>query len=474
MNDIDSVSSDGGGESGREIEIGQALRRPFAPPPSSRAPPKKSAPPPPPSRPPPVSRALFSRPQPQPQTMPLQPLPGWLSPPPTVPPSPVPKRATNPPPPPPPPQKMEMEERERSRSPNDTEEKDTGDDDNDRDKLAKDVCRMIISADETVDEAASGGRDSAAKSVVNAADYMVSFTDYVDPSNKILQCRLEMKIRNVKRPIGVTVLANQTIVVSSSGDTNEVNIYAPNGECIKRVSPTNSGGRAFKRPSDMVTLPDGRFLVRDDLGIQMFDDSGEYIKSIGDGVLGRCFGLATNGKGRLFTINTNHFGNKGNMTEKGETDIFVFDVESGELKKRIELAEVIPADQKRDSKCRFLAYKRSRIHIVDLGLNCVYVYNMNTNISRFFGTSGKGIGEFGDPAGIALDSQGNMIVADARNHRLQLFSKKREPLGIVKLDASLKRPSGVAFDDDLNQNPVLYVANLWDNSVFKFSLIKAM
>ena len=367
---------------------------------------------------------------------------------------------------------MDINSSVRSRSPNDTEEKDTGDDDN-GDKLVDDVCRMIINADDTVDEAASGGRDSATRSVVNVADYMVSFMNYVDPSNKMLQCHLEMKIRGVKRPIGVTVLPNQSVVVSSSGDTNEVNIYAPNGECIKRVSPTASGGRDFKRPSDMVTLPDGRFLVRDDLGIQMFDDSGEYIKSIGDGVLGRCFGLATNGKGRLFTINTNYKGNKGNMTEKGETDIFVFDVASGELKKRIELAEVIPAARKRDSKCRFLAYKRSRLHIVDLGLNCVYVYNINTNISRFFGSSGRGVGEFGDPAGIALDSQGNMIVADARNHRLQLFSKKREPLGVVKLDASLKRPSGVVFDDDLNQNPVLYVANLWDNSVFKFSLIKA-
>ena len=49
----------------------------------------------------------------------------------------------------------------------------------------------------------------------------------------------------------------------------QVNIYAPNGECIKRVSPTDNGGREFKRPSDMVTLPDGRFLVRDDLGIQV-------------------------------------------------------------------------------------------------------------------------------------------------------------------------------------------------------------
>ena len=112
---------------------------------------------------------------------------------------------------------------------------------------------------------------------------------------------------------------------------------------------------------------------------------------------------------------------------------------------------------------------------------------------RFFGSSGRGIGEFIDPAGIALDSQGNMIVADARNHRLQvqpsrnfqgsycyfqttfqLFSKKRDPLGVVKLDTALRRPSGIVFDDDLNQNPVLYVANLWDDSVYKFSLVKAM
>ena len=114
----------------------------------------------------------------------------------------------------------------------------------------------------------------------------------------------------------------------------------------------------------------------------MFDDNGEYIKSIGDGTLGRCFGLATDGKGRIFTINTNHFGIKGTMTAKGEHDVFVFDVASGELKKRIELVDVIPADQKCNSKCRFLAYKRSRLHIVDLGINCIYVYNMKTNISR--------------------------------------------------------------------------------------------
>merc|ERR1719245_2402687 len=109
--------------------------------------------------------------------MPPQPPPGWLSPPPTVPPSPEPKRATHPPPPP---KKMELDNSERSRSPHDTGEKDVGNDDKvNGDRLADHVCRMIISADDTVDEAASGGRDSATKSIVNVADYMVSFMNFV-------------------------------------------------------------------------------------------------------------------------------------------------------------------------------------------------------------------------------------------------------------------------------------------------------
>ena len=38
---------------------------------------------------------------------------------------------------------------------------------------------------------------------------MVSFMNYVDPVENVLQCHLEMKIRRVQRPIGVTVLPNQ-------------------------------------------------------------------------------------------------------------------------------------------------------------------------------------------------------------------------------------------------------------------------
>ena len=83
---------------------------------------------------------------------------------------------------------MELDNSERSRSPYDTGEKDVGDDDKvNGDRLADDVCRMIISADDTVDEAASGGRDSVTKSVVNMADYMVSFVNLVEPTSRALE-----------------------------------------------------------------------------------------------------------------------------------------------------------------------------------------------------------------------------------------------------------------------------------------------
>ena len=69
--------------------------------------------------------------------------------------------------------------------------------------------------------------------------------------------------------------------------------YFVSGDKMKEIQP----GRKFKRPSDMVTLPDGRFAVRDDYGLQLFDEEGAFIKTVvPKGILGMCFGLATDGK----------------------------------------------------------------------------------------------------------------------------------------------------------------------------------
>ena len=50
----------------------------------------------------------------------------------------------------------------------------------------------------------------------------------------------------------------------------------------------------------MINLLDGRFAVRDNAGIQIFDEDGDFLKTVGHGHIGRPFGLATDGKVSFF------------------------------------------------------------------------------------------------------------------------------------------------------------------------------
>merc|ERR1711874_220450 len=78
-------------------------------------------------------------------------------------------------------------------------------------------------------------------------------------------------------------------------------------------------------------------------------------------------------------------------------------------------------------------------------------------------------GEFRDPAGLVLDQLGNIIVADSRNHRLQVFNARGKYQGFVRVDPPVRRPSGIYLDCDEGE---LYVLNYWGNSMAKYSLLQ--
>ena len=79
------------------------------------------------------------------------------------------------------------------------------------------------------------------------------------------------------------------------------------------------------------------------------------------------------------------------------------------------------------------------------------------------------IGQFKDPAGLVTDSFGNLILADAGNHRLQMFDKSRKFVGNVNIYQGLKRPSGIYLDQE---EEALYVLNLNGNCMRKYALKK--
>jgi len=238
--------------------------------------------------------------------------------------------------------------------------------------------------------------------------------------------------QNLCRPIGMCLLKNGSMAVASTFE-NKVKLFSCEGKFLLSVK---SSGQPFDRPSDMVTLASGHFAVRDSSRIQLFTENGTFVRTLGyDRKHEKCYGLAENDDGDLITV----------MESRKSTNLCFFDLQSGNMVKRIELDAVIK--NRADSKCRFLAYKLAKFYIADLGLDCVYVLDSVTSKTQVLGSSGSQPGQLSDPAGLGIDSAGNVIVADSKNHRICLFAKNGEFKCNLKLDPDIKRPSGVVVDN---------------------------
>merc|ERR1712129_44932 len=220
----------------------------------------------------------------------------------------------------------------------------------------------------------------------------------------------------------------------------------------------------------------GEVAVRDERGIQLFDGHLQFVQFVAEEWIDRCFGLAEDDEGRIITINynANSVESLVKITSSSCTDVFFIDVASNKVIKRIEMVDLIEDSvellkiQPEMSACRFLAYSNNKLYVVDLGLDCVYILNKDGTESELFGSRGNKGGEFRDPAGLAVDDFGTMMVVDSRNHRLQLIDNGLSFAGMVKVDKPLARPSGI-FVDRVNRD--IFVSNYLGRSVMKYKMM---
>ena len=60
--------------------------------------------------------------------------------------------------------------------------------------------------------------------------------------------------------------------------------------------------------------------------------------------------------------------------------------------------------------------------VTEWGGDCVSVFSPSGEKLQSFGKHGSGQGEFDCPRGVAVDGEGNILVSDGGNHRIQKFT----------------------------------------------------
>ena len=107
-----------------------------------------------------------------------------------------------------------------------------------------------------------------------------------------------------------------------------------------------------------------------------------------------------------------------------------------------------------------VAITQREVVVTERGAHCMSVLSPSGQKHRCFGSPGSGHGEFNCPNGVAVDGDGNILVADCSNHRIQMVTAEGQFLTAVGTEGSgplqFLSPRDIAFSAS---NGKVYVAD---------------
>lgn len=111
-----------------------------------------------------------------------------------------------------------------------------------------------------------------------------------------------------------------------------------------------------------------------------------------------------------------------------------------------------------------------RIYIADTGNNRVQFSTNGGGTWATFASSGTGLNQVSGPRGLALDTAGNLYVADAGNNRVLRFNNGTPGSGVILANSGtttgrVRTPNGLAIDTSFT----LFIADTGNNRVMKIT-----
>lgn len=247
--------------------------------------------------------------------------------------------------------------------------------------------------------------------------------------------------------------SQRIIAVASAGErvyaidekSGKLHIFDEGGALIRSAA----GPGFLSGPRGLAVGPDGSVFVADTKGnrVQVFDGEGKFLRTIGSrgsdpGELSRPVSVAVGTDGRVYVSDTgNHriqvfsaegvflfgFGGKGEaqgmFREPGRIEvdpadhIYVLDSGNDRLQKFKE--DTTPAASMGLYGQDFAVDRYGFIYMLDRKRSKVKELSPKGLVLGNIGTTGSGRGQFKDPRGISVGPEGELLIADTKNDRIQ-------------------------------------------------------
>lgn len=258
-------------------------------------------------------------------------------------------------------------------------------------------------------------------------------------------------------PTAVDLNATGDVYVVDSLN-NRIQKFDSSGNFLTKWGSKGTGNGQFNNPRDLAINSKGEVFVADSGNhrIQRFGPSGNFLSVIGgagsgNGKFKSPLGIAVNAKDQIYVADTGNyrvqrFGPSGNFISKwgtfgtGESQFtrpdgitvhqsgWVFVTDSSA--RRIQMfwnfggyANTFTGPTKSSVPIAVVTDSFRNTYISYGDSNSIVKKEHGGAFLHQFGTAGSGNGKFNSATGLALDSSGNLYVADSKNHRIQRFER---------------------------------------------------